>query len=463
YIEKMTAAKIALLLIEPENTEFGEGLTPTVQATAEEIIKSITEEEINSSQTFQIAVNLVRERTSIASASEDELIYEEPLTDKEMEAILKEIGKKIEITVADDKIYELIGGKNSNLSTAVERIQLKGKPSETQLQKLLRTVLENKRVKIVNEIISRVTAKKEKKDFEISFRTNIEKEDSDNVARISLKNTYGTPLQGATLTCFIPACYFLEKIDSSIQPKIQPTLEGVDVIFDFELQPNEKFNVLLKLKRNISRTVIVRQGKDLLVIRTHVPIIKDTPTHFTSSLIFQNKSGKKMNNVIVEDIIPLDFSIVELSPRHVQPYANEIEDTLLQYKLSNFEENDKFEIKYLLEPRKTIKIIEKQLQLKDGRNIAKLTKIIKPTNIQGKTLVSIEFKNTTHTDLKNVKIKDRIPITLKLIKSTINPEITTEKMYQLSWNFDKITANQTIEISYLTEGKESPYKEIPEI
>ncbi|MEM2081055.1 MAG: hydrogenase 3 maturation endopeptidase HyCI [Candidatus Bathyarchaeia archaeon] len=43
YIEKMTAAKIALLLIEPENTEFGEGLTPTVQATAEEIIKILLE------------------------------------------------------------------------------------------------------------------------------------------------------------------------------------------------------------------------------------------------------------------------------------------------------------------------------------------------------------------------------------------------------------------------------------
>lgn len=43
YIEKMTAAKIALLLIEPENTEFGEDLTPTVQATAEEIAKILLE------------------------------------------------------------------------------------------------------------------------------------------------------------------------------------------------------------------------------------------------------------------------------------------------------------------------------------------------------------------------------------------------------------------------------------
>ncbi|MGB9915507.1 MAG: hydrogenase 3 maturation endopeptidase HyCI [Candidatus Bathyarchaeales archaeon] len=43
YIEKMAAAKIALLLIEPENTGFGEGLTPTVQATAEEITKILLE------------------------------------------------------------------------------------------------------------------------------------------------------------------------------------------------------------------------------------------------------------------------------------------------------------------------------------------------------------------------------------------------------------------------------------
>ena len=43
YIAKMTEAKIALLLIEPENTEFGEGLTPEVQATAEKITKILLE------------------------------------------------------------------------------------------------------------------------------------------------------------------------------------------------------------------------------------------------------------------------------------------------------------------------------------------------------------------------------------------------------------------------------------
>jgi len=43
YITKMTRAKIALLLIEPENTEFGEGLTPTAQAAAEKITKILLE------------------------------------------------------------------------------------------------------------------------------------------------------------------------------------------------------------------------------------------------------------------------------------------------------------------------------------------------------------------------------------------------------------------------------------
>ena len=38
YITKMTEAKIALLLIEPEDTEFGEDLTPTVQAAAEKVV-----------------------------------------------------------------------------------------------------------------------------------------------------------------------------------------------------------------------------------------------------------------------------------------------------------------------------------------------------------------------------------------------------------------------------------------
>jgi hydrogenase 3 maturation protease len=41
YITKMTESKIALLLVEPESTEFEEGLTPTVQAAAEKIIKPL--------------------------------------------------------------------------------------------------------------------------------------------------------------------------------------------------------------------------------------------------------------------------------------------------------------------------------------------------------------------------------------------------------------------------------------
>jgi hydrogenase 3 maturation protease len=43
YITKMTETKIALLLIEPENTEFGEGVTTTVQAAAEKITKILLE------------------------------------------------------------------------------------------------------------------------------------------------------------------------------------------------------------------------------------------------------------------------------------------------------------------------------------------------------------------------------------------------------------------------------------
>jgi hydrogenase 3 maturation protease len=41
YVAKMTEAKIALLLIEPEDMEFGEGLTPAVQEAAEKITKML--------------------------------------------------------------------------------------------------------------------------------------------------------------------------------------------------------------------------------------------------------------------------------------------------------------------------------------------------------------------------------------------------------------------------------------
>jgi hydrogenase 3 maturation protease len=43
YITAAINAKIALLLIEPENVEFGEGLTPEVEAAAEKITKMLHE------------------------------------------------------------------------------------------------------------------------------------------------------------------------------------------------------------------------------------------------------------------------------------------------------------------------------------------------------------------------------------------------------------------------------------
>jgi hydrogenase 3 maturation protease len=42
YITKMAETKIALLLVEPENTEFGEGLTATVQRAVERITETLT-------------------------------------------------------------------------------------------------------------------------------------------------------------------------------------------------------------------------------------------------------------------------------------------------------------------------------------------------------------------------------------------------------------------------------------
>ena len=42
-IGKMTSSKIALLLIEPKTTEFGEGMTPEVQAAAEKIVIALHE------------------------------------------------------------------------------------------------------------------------------------------------------------------------------------------------------------------------------------------------------------------------------------------------------------------------------------------------------------------------------------------------------------------------------------
>jgi hydrogenase 3 maturation protease len=41
YITELAQAKLALLLIEPKNTDFGEGLTPEVSASADSIVQTI--------------------------------------------------------------------------------------------------------------------------------------------------------------------------------------------------------------------------------------------------------------------------------------------------------------------------------------------------------------------------------------------------------------------------------------
>lgn len=184
---------------------------------AEEISNNITEKEIKSSQTFQFAINFMKERAR-ASGS-DGGTYEEPLTNEGMETALKEIEKKFEVVPVDDKIYGILGDKTANFIPAIERIRLKGKPTTNQLQKLIGTALESKRVRVKNEIISTITAKREKEDFEVSFKTNIEKEDTQGMARVYFDNSYESLLRDAVLTCFIPACYNVEKIDSPVRPK----------------------------------------------------------------------------------------------------------------------------------------------------------------------------------------------------------------------------------------------------
>ncbi len=43
HVTEMTQAKIALLLVEPEKSDFGEGLTPSVQASEKEIVQTLLE------------------------------------------------------------------------------------------------------------------------------------------------------------------------------------------------------------------------------------------------------------------------------------------------------------------------------------------------------------------------------------------------------------------------------------
>jgi len=43
HIRETTQAKIALLLVEPEKSDFGEGLTPSVQASVKEIVQTLLE------------------------------------------------------------------------------------------------------------------------------------------------------------------------------------------------------------------------------------------------------------------------------------------------------------------------------------------------------------------------------------------------------------------------------------
>ncbi|MGQ9722637.1 MAG: hypothetical protein ACUVXA_15100 [Candidatus Jordarchaeum sp.] len=320
-------------------------------------------------------------------------------------------------------------------------------------------------MRLKSEIISTVTAKRGGKDFELSFKTSIERENSEFLAEVYFENTYETDLKDTILTCYVPASYSIEKIDSQIRPKKEPSLEGMDVSFDLKkLSPKEKIYFNFTLKRNISRTVIISQGKEILIVRTYFPIIPETTKRYKSNLIFFNSTGKRMENVILEDVIPLEFSVVEFSAKNLHPYAREGEDTILKWVTSKFEKDDKWEITYILEPRKITRIIEKQLQLKDGRNIGRLTKIIEPQDEKGQFIVNIEFQNTTHSDLEDVKIEDKIFPSQKLAGATIEPEISTkENMSHIIWNFTKILENQSIEIYYLIEGKKELYKEIPEI
>ncbi len=207
-----------------------------------------------------------------------------------------------------------------------------------EMFKQINSLLDHHRVEIKNEILNKyVLTSASGEIIELKKKINIRniKENDNESDKISsfqvisgFENSFNDIIKEGILTDLIPYNFELTNIelngnpvDQGKSPKKTLTGSGLELIWNVqEVKKKEKFEITYKLQKRISRTIIFIIENQINLIKTHSNIEnREIEGHYDVKMHFNNRYGKQLESIVIEDIIPNYFINIIIEPKNIKP------------------------------------------------------------------------------------------------------------------------------------------------
>lgn len=236
-------------------------------------------------------------------------------------------------------------------------------------------------------------------DLEYTGRTEIVNEYAEEIKDIEIVNTI--PFHWQVIDV---------KSDFELEAK-RRTEEGL--VFTWKkdkISPGRKVGVEYVLRKRVERSIILRKENHVSVINSYHSIQKD----LQASLEFVNTTGKLLQDILVEDIIPPELVINEaVSSQGIKPVSLPTHDsTLFRWIFSKLAPGDSFSVTYSFRERPITRWYTEEIESKQGTVIVE--KISQPLidSRQPEYIWMYAIQNPTSDELH---INDRIPMDYEIV------------------------------------------------
>ncbi|MBS7247607.1 MAG: hypothetical protein QXN15_02245 [Candidatus Jordarchaeales archaeon] len=266
------------------------------------------------------------------------------------------------------------------------------------------------------------------------------------VAEVKLEAVWEGGLEEGILEGLIPEGFKVVDVEGG---RAEEADEGTKVIFSVvRLTEGEKACFTLRATREVARTVVFRRGGLIDAVRTYLPVKREGGEFAVSSEVYGVAGG--VDEVFLEDEIPLELSIIEVFPKEGDLRLIEREDTLVRWKLKSLKEGESVKVGYRLERRPRALLFEKELRLKDGRILAKAIKTVKPLD-EGKYIVQVSVKNLSRSTLSNIELVDIVPKG-HIVNAEGCETAKSNEETRLTWKVPLLKEDETFKDAYWATG-----------
>lgn len=277
------------------------------------------------------------------------------------------------------------------------------------------------------------------------------------VAEAEVEVLWEGGLEDASLEGLVPEGFEVVDVEGG---SVEEADGGTLVKFNVgRLAEGEKARFRVKAARNVARTVIFRRGSLLDAVRTYLPVRRENGKLTVSSEVRGVTGG--VDEVFLEDEIPLELAIVGMFPEGGEVRLVEGEETLVRWRLKGLSEGESVKVGYHLERRTRALIFEREVRLRDGRLLAKAMKTVEPLD-EGRYVVQVSVRNFSKSPLSNVELVDLVPK-----GHTVNSEgcevTESDEGTRLTWRIPLLGEGETFEDAYWAVGIHVHHSQLPRI